>query len=400
MPNPLRLRIFATHPVQYHVPLWRGLAHHPALDVRVFYFNDQSVRGGVDRGFGVPVKWDVDLLGGYEHEFLSRDIPLEQARSMRIADVGGLLRRERPDWILFSGYTHGFEQQLLRAAPAYGARILMRGEFCDLSFGQRSLPKRVVRDLYLRWFYSRVQRFGTIGKLAKAHLRRLGVRDEQMFFSPYSVDDSVIAHNVASMSREQARATLGIPADRFVFVVSGKLIERKNTFECLDAIARLPSLERVGLIVLGDGEQRAETEARAKSLLGERCLLPGFVNQTKLGPYFLAADALVMPSLHETWGLVVNEAMHYGLPCIVSSQVGSGPDLVEDGRTGYRYPIGNVEMLAYRMQLLMEDPARARGMGAAARKHVQGYTLPVSQKGVLQALGVSLPAASATATFV
>jgi len=58
--------------------------------------------------------------------------------------------------------------------------------------------------------------------------------------------------------------------------------------------------------------------------------MPGFVSQSQLGPYFVAADVFVMPSLLETWGLVVDEAMHFGLPVVTGSMVGSHQDLIVD----------------------------------------------------------------------
>src|SRR5213076_327900 len=61
----------------------------------------------------------------------------------------------------------------------------------------------------------------------------------------------------------------------------------------------------------------------------------GFQNQRELSRYYHAADVLVLASrVGETWGLVVNEALHHGVPCAVSDQVGCGPDLVEEGVTG------------------------------------------------------------------
>ena len=65
----MKVGIFATHPVQYHVPLWRGLAMANELEVKVFYFSDQGVAGKIDPGFGQAVTWDVPLMDGYDHEF-------------------------------------------------------------------------------------------------------------------------------------------------------------------------------------------------------------------------------------------------------------------------------------------------------------------------------------------
>src|SRR5205814_1609538 len=120
-----------------------------------------------------------------------------------------------------------------------------------------------------------------------------------------------------------------IPADRFVLLFSGKLNPTKNTQVVLKALAQLPERDRVTFIVLGDGPDRAWIEREGKKLLGDSFLLAGFKNQSELAPYFKAADVFVLPSLYETWGLVVNEAMHFGLPVIVSDAVGCAADLVE-----------------------------------------------------------------------
>ena len=59
-----KVAIFATHPIQYHAPLWRRLAVHPEFETRVFFGTDMSVRGYRDQGFGTALKWDVPLVDG------------------------------------------------------------------------------------------------------------------------------------------------------------------------------------------------------------------------------------------------------------------------------------------------------------------------------------------------
>jgi glycosyltransferase involved in cell wall biosynthesis len=210
-----------------------------------------------------------------------------------------------------------------------------------------------------------------------------------MFFSPYCVDDATVVGSSNAHSRQQAREALGIPESRFVFIMSGKLIPRKDPLAVLQAIRLLRDRDRVGLIVLGDGELKEAFVRDAKAILGERFVYPGFVNQTQIAKYFAASDALVMPSRFETWGLVVNEAMHHGLPCVVSSQVGCAPDLVHNGQTGFVYPSGDLAAMARSMQRLIDDQPAARVMGEQARCLVEGYTPGASARGVLESLGLA-----------
>jgi len=383
----VKLAVFTTHPIQYHVPLWRRLAAVPGLHVKVFYFSDQSVRGGVDPGFGVPVAWDVPLLDGYDHEFIDREADLSRPLSVRLRQRESLLARGRFDWVLLQGYTHGFEWQIRRLAPKVGCRILMRGEFTDLP-RSRPWPKAVVREAFLRWFYRGVDRFCWIGRQARRHLEARGVCAERLFFSPYCVDDELLERQYGALDREECRAALGVgPAD-FVFLFSGKLIPRKRPLLLAEAVRMIPERSRLRLIVLGDGPLRDALRGALSSCLGERLVMPGFVNQSRLGVYYRAADAFVLPSEYETWGLVVNEAMQFGLPVVVSDRVGCAEDLVVPGRTGFVFPSGEASHLARAIFALAADPDRAREMGADAREHVKGYSVAAAARGILEAIGV------------
>src|SRR3982074_1213333 len=77
--NKVRLAYLVSHPIQYQAPLLRRIALEPDIDLTVFFGSDFSVKGYQDDGFGVDVKWDVPLVGGYHHEFLPvvRDIGMQ-----------------------------------------------------------------------------------------------------------------------------------------------------------------------------------------------------------------------------------------------------------------------------------------------------------------------------------
>ena len=82
----------------------------------------------------------------------------------------------------------------------------------------------------------------------------------------------------------------------------------------------------------------------------------GFLNQSEISRAYVAADCLVLPSdATETWGLVVNEAMASGLPCIVSNACGCAEDLVQPIRPDLCYPLGDVSALARAMAAVVAD---------------------------------------------
>ena len=92
------------------------------------------------------------------------------------------------------------------------------------------------------------------------------------------------------------------------------------------------------LIFVGDGDLRHLMEVQVDQSGDDSVLFLGFQNREQITKYYAISDLLVLPSVRETWGIVVNEAMCFGLPVIVSDQVGAGADLISEGQNGYRVP--------------------------------------------------------------
>jgi len=80
----------------------------------------------------------------------------------------------------------------------------------------------------------------------------------------------------------------------------------------------------------------------------------------EIAELFIASTALVLPSHSEPWGLVVNEALSYGCPAVVSNVCGCVPDLVIDGVTGYSFEVGDIEALSRAMLSTIEIVAADR----------------------------------------
>lgn len=382
----MKLGVFSTHPIQYQVPLWRWLSTNSDLDLQVFYFSDQGVSNKVDPGFNHVVIWDLPLLDGYQYKFLSKR-PIQESNFFRIASIDRFLSGQAFDVILLHGYTHKFARQLVRKKRRYGYKVILRGEFTEMS--RRSFNwKRIPRKLYLDWFYKHVNHFCPIGTDAVNHLKKYGIEEQRMTISPYSVDDRLFESNNKLLDRETCRSTLGIGKNQKVFIFSGKLIPRKQPLLLAEAALKLSSkYPQLVVIYLGSGLLNAELKQLLEPELGKRFIAPGFVNQSELGRYFKSADVFILPSMYDTWGLVVNEAMHFGLPCIVSDMVGCRRDLIQVGKTGFVFSHKCSDDLAYCMQSFLDQENLSENMGARAHRHIQNFTSEKTVKGIETAIG-------------
>jgi glycosyltransferase involved in cell wall biosynthesis len=118
-----------------------------------------------------------------------------------------------------------------------------------------------------------------------------------------------------------------------------------------------------------------------------RIIFAGFQNIGALSRYYAAADLFVLPSGQgETWGLVVNEALCFGLPVIVSDRVGSAADLVKEGENGYRFPLGDRKALEERLRMLLDDSRLRESFGTVSRKTVRQYSFETDIEGIFHAI--------------
>ncbi len=387
--TPFRVAYLVSHPIQYQVPLLQRLAADPEIALHVYYLDDQGVQRRLDPEFGVPVRWDLPLLEGYSWQFLRNRSPWPEGdHFLRYIHPGiiAMLRKDRYDALIVHGYAHATEWLAFIGAWLSRTPLLLRGESTLL--GDRPRWVTVGKRLVLRALLRRIRGALAIGVLNRQFYRAYGVPEERIFFTPYAVDnDRFLAEaDRLSPSRLALREQLGWPAGRPVILCVGKLIPRKRPMDLLEAFARVEAQHPAVLVYVGDGSERRRLAEEAARRGLRHMVITGFVNQTEISRYYAAADLLVLPSSHEPWGLVLNEAMCFALPVVASDAVGAAPDLVRPGENGFVFPAGDVEALAHALRELLADPAGRARMGARSREIVARYSYDADLRGVLDAI--------------
>ena len=384
------LVVIETHPIQYHAPVYRMLQERFSVEVSAIYGSDFSVVGYQDSEFQVRFAWDTDLLSGYKQVFLSR---VREGGASNVGQVTchGLraaLRDAHPGAVMIVGYSSGFHRWAFFQAWRAGYPLLFRAETTDHAHG-RTFLRSCIRDTFLRWFYRKFNTLFYIGARSRQHFLRLGCTDKHMVFSPYCVDTSsfLCAEMDRNLLRTDQRCALGIEPSKKVLLFSGKLSVRKGPDILLAAVYALSRAVRSDIVVIfmGDGELRATLQEQANGLWPLDVRFIGFKNQRELSAYYHAADLLVLPSRHsETWGLVVNEALHHGLPVVVSDGVGCCPDLVISGVTGEACKADSVESLALAIQRALQLVGRPE-VRAQCRMKVARYSVYKAARGIAHA---------------
>lgn len=384
----VRLAILASHPVQYQAPLFRRLAKEPGLESKVFFGDDYGVRPR-DSAWGVSgFTWQGGVTEGYAHVFL-RNLARRPDPSSFLGklnpDLFAEVKRFRPDAALISGYGSLYHLQSIAVSAALGCRMLY---FSDASRLPSKDARGRARGLFLsRVLFPRFDAFLAVGEKSRALYRACGVPEAKLFHFPYAVDGDhfrALARDFKPR-RGELRARYGVPEGAICVAYVGRLSPEKNVAELVRGVARTPGQH---LLIVGSGPEEGALRALAAELLPGRHCFAGFLNQDRIGEAYAAADVCALSSRFEAWGLVCNEAMSFGLPIVVSDQVGAAPDLVVPGETGFVYPIGDVDALARALidaRKMLENKPSLVARAVAAK--VDAYSIEAMAKGLMEALG-------------
>lgn len=209
------------------------------------------------------------------------------------------------------------------------------------------------------------------GRYTTKYLTHYGAREENVFEYPFtSLVESDLQSAVAEPEEKAAlRRELGIEETHCLLAI-GQFIHRKGFDVLMKAAASLA--EDAGIYIVG-GEPTEEYLALQKELDLTNVHFLGFQSKETLVKFYKAADVFVLPTREDIWGLVINEAMAYGLPVITTDRCVAGLELVEDGVNGYIVPVRDVEALAEKMNLILRSDLRA--MGRASLEKIRPYTI-------------------------
>ena len=211
-----------------------------------------------------------------------------------------------------------------------------------------------------KWALARVGRLIAVSGHLKANIFRL-VGDRQVEVVANGADSDVFN----SVSKDQARARLGLPLQQGILLFVGRLVEIKQVPVLLEAMRRL-SRPNLHLYLVGNGELRSELIAMAQQLgVADRCSFVGSRPHEEIPLWLAAADCFVLCSRMEGSPTVLPEAMMSGVP-IVATAVGGIPEIITHRETGLLVPAGDSVALGEAINLLLTDKRLAAGVATRA----------------------------------
>ncbi|HEY8894173.1 MAG TPA: glycosyltransferase family 4 protein [Niastella sp.] len=368
-----RLAIVATHPVQYNAPWFRLLAESENIELQVFYTWSQASKGAkFDPGFGKVIEWDIPLLEGYKYTFVentSADPGTHHFKGIVNPGLNETIEKWRPDAILMIGWSFKSHLDCMRYFHKK-VPIIFRGDSTLLD--EKPGLKKILRRLFLKWVYRHIDFALYAGKNNKDYFEAHGVRNKKLVFSPHAIDNRRYEDVDQKLSKQASdwRRELGFNDNDIVILYAGKLEPVKDPLIIIEAAGRLAD-SGIKFLLVGNGVMEQQVKDAASGLTNVKFL--GFQNQSMMPVIYRLGDVYLLPSISETWGLAVNEAMACGKAVITSDKVGCATDLVINGENGYVFSTGNVNDLE-RCLLLCRDLEKVNLMGQRSLKEIKKWS--------------------------
>jgi glycosyltransferase involved in cell wall biosynthesis len=337
------LAFLLAKPTQFDAPFFRWMqANRQDIPFVVFYWqpctpaSGKETAAGTDTETGSRLSWGTDLLAGYNWQ---------QANASDAGGFGKLLLKYRVGYLVCNGWKGGFAP-LVKVAQHTGIAMGLR---IDSVVWEKSAIEMTVRRLYLQKMYRPFSHFFSSGTVGDEYLAAIKIPSDKWKRWPYCVDADFFTRTPACLQQATLlRQRYGLGEAPVILGVC-KWVDRENPMELLRAFIKLnnPSLQ---LVMIGDGPLRSKMEALKATVPNLSIHFTGYVPYADLPAWYALARVFVHPARYEPWGVSVQEAMASGCSVIASNRVGSGFDLIREGKNGFMYAAANVEALALSMQ--------------------------------------------------
>lgn len=244
---------------------------------------------------------------------------------------------------------------------------LLRGKRFVLSEGtrNRSRSRRFTKMLAKLLFDSDTVQHLSIGSGAAEDYARYG-------FTNWRYRKFCFAENYNSVEGPRWD---GCPEDAIVILCVGRLLERKNFAEVIEAMKDYSGTRKVTIAICGSGPQESLLREAAEGLPSNVSVhMAGHCSKKQLDTFYRRADIFVLSSIYEGWGVVVNHALQFGLPLVLSSNVRSGEGfLLKNGVNGLSY--ASRDGLTGALQSLIDNDQLREAMALESIKHNQMWNL-------------------------
>lgn len=289
-----------------------------------------------------------------------------------------LLKREKPDKIITNGFSIG------------SLKIWLYSFFADIKYivwsgtiQKKGRNDSLVRKMLRKAIISKATAFIVYGSMAKNYLISMKANPSNIFIAINTVDTEFFFEET-----NHIRASL-IPNNISHITYIGYLSPRKNVIKLLEAIKLLSQTKKDFVFdLIGDGPDLEKLKKfTVSNNLQEFVTFHGFLQKHELPPKLAISNCFTFQTDFDIWGLVLNEAMAAGLPCIASLNAGATYDLIQEGETGYSIDFNQTTIVVAKITEILNDRNLQKKISQNASNFILNHiNLQISAKGFVKAI--------------
>jgi len=285
-----------------------------------------------------------------------------------------------PDVIIISGYAHVTCWAGFLWAKSYRKKVILWS-----ASNQHDRDRSFLKEKLKGFFVKRCDAANVYGKRSKDYVAKLGMNPNKILIKGNVTDN--FFYYTKTMEARTVKVALckqfNVPSHNFVYI--GRFSTEKNLLFLLNAYAELDT-DDWGLILVGNGPLGKDIASYIRRHAIENVFLPGFKQKEEIPQYLAVSDVFVLPSISETWGLVINEAMASSLPVLISNRCGCYPDLIKEGVNGFSFDPFNQRELFTIMKEIVNGKHDLIKMGRASLEIIKEYNPEKAAKIIVETI--------------
>lgn len=350
----MKVLIFSNIPSPYRIDFFNELGKF--IDLTVVFEATQAK--------GIRFNWNIDEIKHFEAIFLRDGEINENKVDWSILKY---ISKDQFDHVIVTSYAYLTEMVALVALKILRIPYFMEvdgGLIREEHFFKKSLKKFLI---------SNASGYFSPSKSSDEYLVYYGANREKIFRYPFTSlkKQDILILPISNEEKVNIRNELGINESSVILAV-GQFIHRKGFDVLLSASKKLD--KSIGVVFVG-GEPTIEYLNFVNQNNLSNIYFEGFKSKEELSKYFKMADLFILPTREDVWGLVINEAMSYGLPVITTNKCGAGLELIYNRENGYIVQVDDIEELSKSIKAIINSKTLKTNIAYNNLEKIKGYSI-------------------------
>ena len=358
-PKTYRILVVDLEPAPYKTDLWNAFSDSKEIEIFVIYTERKN--WSPDGGHNY-LKWPTNRHANTTLEGRGKYGALRSALF-----VAKKILRSETDLIFIAGYVHFSTLVALICSIILHKNFVMHTDEFNNGRppGKLSSFKWFIRELMRKLIFKHGEAVLVCGRRGMEAALLAGCEKEKILDFPYVIDIERMRIEVPEVVPQSCIGDLD--ESTTVIFFSGRMIPRKGLPTLLTALSSKTISKKWVLWIEGDGPELSLYQSLAQEHgIQDRCRFLGFCQYDVHSWLIRSADIVVVPSLVDTWGIVVDEGIQLGKAVISSDATGSGYERILDGHNGFIFPAGDDTSLSNILIALIDDKNQRALIGDTA----------------------------------